>query len=74
MREVLGEEAFARWQLSRELGENPRPLADTERAVLRRAVAPFLAVEGGRGLRCEGARRRAGGLRQDQWGVVGTRA
>ena len=43
MREMLGEEGFARWQRSEELSDNPRPLTDTERAVLRRAAAPLLA-------------------------------
>lgn len=43
MREVLGDEGFARWRRSSELGASPRPLADIERAVLRRAVAPLLA-------------------------------
>jgi hypothetical protein len=43
MREVLGEEAFAGWQRSRELSDNPRPLGDAERAVLGRAIAPLLA-------------------------------
>ena len=43
MRETLGEEGFARWQRSRDLHQNPRPLTDTERAVLRRATAPLLA-------------------------------
>jgi hypothetical protein len=43
MREMLGEEGFARWQRSMDLGENPRPLTDAERAVLRHAAAPLLA-------------------------------
>jgi len=43
MRETLGEESFARLQRSRELSQNPRPLGETERAVLRRALAPLLA-------------------------------
>jgi hypothetical protein len=43
MREVLGEDGFARWQRSRELAENPRPLTDAERAALRLAAAPLLA-------------------------------
>ena len=43
MREMLGEEGFARWQRSGELSDNPRPLTETERAVLRRAAAPLLA-------------------------------
>ncbi len=43
MREMLGEEGFAHWQRSGELSDNPRPLTDTERAVLRRAAAPLLA-------------------------------
>jgi hypothetical protein len=43
MREMLGEEGFARWQRSEELSDSPRPLTDTERAVLRRAAAPLLA-------------------------------
>lgn len=42
-RETLGEEGFARWQRTRDLYQNPRPLDDTERAVLRRAAAPLLA-------------------------------
>lgn len=43
MREMLGEEGFAHWQRSMDLDEDPRPLTDTERAVLRRAAAPLLA-------------------------------
>jgi len=43
MRETLGEEGFAGLQRSWELGQTPRPLTDTERAVLRRVVAPLLA-------------------------------
>jgi hypothetical protein len=42
MRETLGEAGFARWQRSMDLGENPRPLDDTERTVLRSAAAPLL--------------------------------
>jgi len=43
MRETLGEDGFARWQRSMDLDQNPRPLTDPERAVLRRAAAPLLA-------------------------------
>src|SRR5262249_15171383 len=43
LREVMGEEALARWQRSIELSSHPRPLTDPERAVLRQAVAPLLA-------------------------------
>lgn len=39
----MGEEAFARWQRSRELLSSPRPLTSTEAAVLRQAAAPLLA-------------------------------
>lgn len=52
LREEMGEEAFARWQRSRELLHNPRPLMGMEAAVLRQAVAPLLAdlAAGGLGL------------------------
>lgn len=43
LREAMGEEAFAYWQRTRELMDNPRPLTDVERAVLRQAAAPLLA-------------------------------
>jgi hypothetical protein len=43
MLEALGKEAFARLQRSRALSVSPRSLTDTERAVLRRGVAPLMA-------------------------------
>jgi len=42
LREMAGEEEFARIQRSRELGEHPRPLTDVERSVLRETAAPLL--------------------------------
>jgi hypothetical protein len=59
MRETLGEEGFARWQRSRDLDENPRPLTDTERVVLRRAAAPLLADLAASGLPVPGIREEA---------------
>jgi hypothetical protein len=42
LRRRLGDEAFEHWQRGLELSEHPRPLADTERAVLREAATPVL--------------------------------
>lgn len=42
LREAMGEEAFAYWR-ARVLLDNPGPLTDMERAVLRQAAAPLLA-------------------------------
>ena len=53
MREVFGEDALARWQRFMALSKNPRPRADTERAVLWQAVAPLMA-----GLAASGMSRR----------------
>jgi hypothetical protein len=43
MRETLGPEGFARWERSMEADQDPRPLTNAEREVLRRATAPLLA-------------------------------
>jgi hypothetical protein len=43
LRKALGEEGYAHWQRSRDLDQNPRPLTDGEREVLRRTAAPLLA-------------------------------
>lgn len=42
LRARVGDEVFERIQRSQELGDNPRPLSDREKAVLREAVAPVL--------------------------------
>lgn len=42
LRDRMGEEAFERWKRSEALSENPRPLSDPEKRVLRGTLAPLL--------------------------------
>jgi len=43
LQDSIGDDGFERMQRSMNLSRNPRPLTDTERAVLWRAAAPLLA-------------------------------
>jgi hypothetical protein len=58
-RETFGAEAFEPWQRSQELLIRPRPLAEWERAVLQKALAPLLADLAASGLSLPDIREEA---------------